>query len=117
MAMHGKAKMAKKKMRGGGMSMMAKKKMMRGGGMSAKKKMMGGGMAKMAKKKMMRGGAALGKKKILNANKGADVKAALATSSKSAFIASALKRNPSLSRPEIVAIFNAVKGMIPKKDK
>jgi len=118
MAMHGKAKMAKKKMRGGGMSMMAKKKkMMRGGGMSAKKKMMGGGMAKMAKKKMMRGGAAMGKKKILNANQGADVKAALDTSSKSAFIASALKRNPSLSRPEIVAIFNAVKGMTPKKDK
>ncbi len=116
MAMHGKAKMAKKKMRGGGMSMMAKKKM-RGGGMSAKKKMMGGGMAKMAKKKMMRGGAAMGKKKVLNANQGADVKAALDTSSKSAFIASALKRNPSLSRPEIVAIFNAVKGMTPKKDK
>ena len=38
MAMHGKAKMAKKKMRGGGMTRM------RGGGMS-KKKMMGGGMA------------------------------------------------------------------------
>ena len=113
----GKAKMAKKKMRGGGMSMMAKKKMMRGGGMSAKKKMMGGGMAKMAKKKMMRGGAAMGKKKVLNANKGADVKAALDTSSKSAFIASALKRNPSLTRPEIVAIFNAVKGMKPAKDK
>ncbi len=37
MAMHGKAKMAKKKMRGGGMSMMAKKKMMRGG-MAKKKK-------------------------------------------------------------------------------
>ena len=110
----GKAKMAKKKMRGGGMSMMAKKKMMRGGGMSAKKKMMGGGMAKMAKKKMMRGGAAMGKKKVLNANKGADVKAALDTSSKSAFIASALKRNPNLSRPEIIAIFNAVKGMKPK---
>ncbi len=36
MAMHGKAKMAKKKMRGGGMM---------------KKKMMGGGMAKMTKKK------------------------------------------------------------------
>ena len=113
MAMHGKAKMAKKKMRGGGMSMMAKKKM-RGGGMSAKKKMMGGGMAKMAKKKMMRGGAAMGKKKVLNANKGADVRPALDTSSKSAFIASALKRNPSLTRPEIVAIFNAVKGMKPK---
>ena len=45
MAIHGKAKMAKKKMRGGGMSMMAKKKMMRGG-MSAKKKMMGGGRTK-----------------------------------------------------------------------
>ena len=113
MAMHGKAKMAKKKMRGGGMSMMAKKKM-RGGGMSAKKKMMGGGMAKMAKKKMMRGGAAMGKKKVLNANKGTDVRPALDTSSKSAFIASALKRNPSLTRPEIVAIFNAVKGMKPK---
>ena len=110
MAMHGKAKMAKKKMRGGGMSMMAKKKMMRGGGMSAKKKMMGGGMAKMAKKKMMRGGG----KVVMKANQGADVKAALDTSSKSAFIASALKRNPSLSRPEIVAIFNAVKGMKPK---
>ena len=106
---------AKKKMMGGGMAKMAKKKKMRGGGMSAKKKMMGGGMAKMAKKKMMRGGgAAMGKKKILNANQGADVKAALDTSSKSAFIASALKRNPSLSRPEIVAIFNAVKGMKPK---
>ena len=36
MAMHGKAKMAKKKMRGGGMM---------------KKKMMGGGMAKMGRKK------------------------------------------------------------------
>ena len=46
MAMHGKAKMAKKKMRGGGMM----KKKMRGGGM-AKKKMMGGGMAKMGRKK------------------------------------------------------------------
>ena len=57
MAMHGKAKMAKKKMRGGGMSM----KKMRSGGM-AKKKMMGGGMAKMAKKKMMRGGMAKKKK-------------------------------------------------------
>lgn len=95
----GKAKMAKKKMRGGGMS--------------AKKKMMGGGMAKMAKKKMMRGGG----KVVMKANKGADVKAALDTSSKSAFIASALKRNPSLTRPEIITIFNAVKGMIPKKDK
>ena len=53
MAMHGKAKMAKKKMRGVGMT-----NRMRGGGM-AKKKMMGGGMAKMAKrKKMMRGGMA-----------------------------------------------------------
>ena len=53
MAMHGKAKMAKKKMRGGGMT-----KRMRGGGMM-KKKMMGGGMAKMSKKKkMMRGGMA-----------------------------------------------------------
>ena len=46
MAMHGKAKMAKKKMRGGGMM----KKKMRGGGMM-KKKMMGGGMAKMGRKK------------------------------------------------------------------
>ena len=44
--MHGKAKMAKKKMRGGGMM----KKKMRGGGMM-KKKMMGGGMAKMGRKK------------------------------------------------------------------
>jgi len=44
----GKAKMAKKKMRGGGM---------------AKRKMMGGGMAKMSKKKkMMRGGMAKKKK-------------------------------------------------------
>ena len=54
-----------KKMRGGGMAMgkakMAKKKM-RGGGMM-KKKMMGGGMAKMSKKKkMMRGGMAKKKK-------------------------------------------------------
>ena len=56
MAMHGKAKMAKKKMRGGGMTKM------RGGGMS-KKKMMVCGMAKMAKKKkMMRGGMAKKKK-------------------------------------------------------
>ena len=47
---------AKKKMRGGGMAKMAKKKMMRGG--VAAKKMRGGGMAKMAKKKMMRGGMA-----------------------------------------------------------
>ena len=109
----GKAKMAKKKMRGGGMSMMAKKKMMRGGGMSAKKKMMGGGMAKMAKKKMMRGGG----KVVLKANKGTDVRPALDTSSKSAFIASALKRNPSLTRPEVITLYNAVKGMIPKKDK
>ena len=46
MAMHGKAKMAKKKMRGGGMM----KKKMRGGGMM-KKIMMGGGMAKMGRKK------------------------------------------------------------------
>tara|TARA_R100000234_G_C4837136_1_gene109431 strand:+ start:62 stop:451 length:390 start_codon:yes stop_codon:yes gene_type:complete len=64
----GMAKMAKKKMRGGGMmkrkmagggmAKMAKKKKMRGGGMM-KKKMMGGGMAKMSKKKkMMRGGMA-----------------------------------------------------------
>jgi hypothetical protein len=52
----GMAKMAKKKMRGGGMTKM------RGGGMP-KKKMMGGGMAKMAKKKkMMRGGMAKKKK-------------------------------------------------------
>ena len=38
--MHGKAKMAKKKMRGGGMAKMAKKKkkMMRGGGMMKNKK-------------------------------------------------------------------------------
>jgi hypothetical protein len=43
--MAGKTKMAKKKMRGGGMAK-TKAKMMRGGG-----------MAKMAKKKMMRGGA------------------------------------------------------------
>ena len=48
---------AKKKMRGGGMAKMAKKKMMRGGSVQAKK-MRGGGMAKMAKKKMMRGGVA-----------------------------------------------------------
>jgi hypothetical protein len=50
--MAGKAKAAKKMMRGG----VAKKKMMRGGGMAkmAQKKMMRGGMAK---KKMMRGGA------------------------------------------------------------
>ena len=54
MAMHGKAKMAKKKrggmakkMRGGGMA-----KKMRGGGMM---KMMSGGMAKTARKRM-RGG-------------------------------------------------------------
>ena len=48
----------KKKMRGGGMAKMAKKKMMRGGSVQAKK-MRGGGMAKMAsKKKMMRGGMA-----------------------------------------------------------
>ena len=85
----GKAKMAKKKMRGGGMSMMAKKK------------------------KMMRGGG----KVVMKANKGADVRASLDTSSKSAFIASALKRNPSLSRPEIIAIYNAVKGMTPAKGK
>ena len=45
----GKAKMAKKKMRGGGM---AKKKMMRGG--MAKKKMMGGGMYGQKRKKMMK---------------------------------------------------------------
>ena len=42
----GKAKMAKKKMRGGGMT----------------RRMAGGGMAKMAKKKMMRGGMAKKKK-------------------------------------------------------
>ena len=53
-----KGGVAKKKMAGGGMAKMAKKKKMRGGGM-AKRKMMGGGMAKMAKKKkMMRGGMA-----------------------------------------------------------
>ena len=51
-----KGGVAKKKMRGGGMAKMAKKKM-RGGGVAAKK-MRGGGMAKMAKKKMMRGGMA-----------------------------------------------------------
>ena len=45
-AMAGKAKAAKKMMRGG----------------VAKKKMRGGGMAKMAKKKMMRGGAMKKKK-------------------------------------------------------
>ena len=59
--MAGKAKMAKKKMRGGGMA----KRRMAGGGMAkmAKKKMMGGGMAKMSKKKkMMRGGMAKKKK-------------------------------------------------------
>ena len=43
-------------MRGGGMAKMAKKKM-RGGGVMPKR-MRGGGMAKMAKKKMMRGGIA-----------------------------------------------------------
>jgi len=43
-------------MRGGGMAKMASKKM-RGGGVAAKK-MRGGGMAKMASKKMMRGGMA-----------------------------------------------------------
>ena len=74
------------------------------------------GKTKVAKK-MMRGGAAMGKKKILNANQGADVKAALDTSSKAAFIASALKRNPSLSKPEIISIYNAVKGMTPAKGK
>ena len=53
---------AKKKMRGGGMAKMAKKKMMRGGSVQAKK-MRRGGMAKMAsKKKMMRGGMAKKKK-------------------------------------------------------
>ena len=46
-----------KKMRGGGMAKMAKKKMMRGGSVQPKR-MRGGGMAKMAKKKMMRGGVA-----------------------------------------------------------
>ena len=55
--MKGGTMVAKKKMRGGGMAKMAKKKMMRGGGVAAKK-MRGGGMAKMAKKKMMRGGMA-----------------------------------------------------------
>ena len=109
----GKAKMAKKKkmMRGG---MSAKKKMM-GGGMAkmAKKKMMGGGMAKMAKKKMMRGGG----KVVMKAAAGSDVRASLDTSSKSAFIASALKRNPSLTKPEIISIYNAVKGMTPAKGK
>ncbi len=48
---------AKKKMLGGGLAKMASKKM-RGGGVAAKK-MRGGGMAKMAKKaptRMMRGG-------------------------------------------------------------
>jgi hypothetical protein len=54
--MKGGTMVAKKKMRGGGMAKMAKKKMMRGG--VAAKKMRGGGMAKMAKKKMMRGGMA-----------------------------------------------------------
>ena len=59
---HKKGGMVTKKMKGGGMAKMAKKKkMMRGGGM-AKKKMKGGGMAKMAKKKMMRGGMAKKKK-------------------------------------------------------
>ena len=52
-----KTMVAKKKMRGGGMAKMAKKKMMRGGSVQAKK-MRGGGMPKMAKKKMMRGGVA-----------------------------------------------------------
>ena len=53
MPMHCKAKMAKKKMRCGGMTKM------RGGGKS-KKKMMGGGMMK---KKMMRGGGMAKKKR------------------------------------------------------
>ena len=57
---HRKGGMVKKKMKGGGMAKMAKKKM-RGGGMGMKK-MRGGGMAKMAKKKMMRGGVAKKKK-------------------------------------------------------
>lgn len=58
---HRKGGMVKKKMKGGGMAKMAKKKM-RGGGMGMKK-MRGGGMAKMAKKKkMMRGGMAKKKK-------------------------------------------------------
>jgi len=60
----GKAKMAKKKMRGGGMA----KRRMAGGGMAKmakKKKMMGGGMAKMSKRKKMMGGgmAKMAKKK------------------------------------------------------
>jgi len=42
---HRKGGVVKKKMRGGGMAKMAKKKMMRGG-VAAKKKMMRGGMAK-----------------------------------------------------------------------
>ena len=96
-----------------GKAKMAKKKKMMRGGMAAKKKMMGGGMAKMAKKKMMRGGG----KVVMKAASGADTKASLDTSSKSAFIASALKRNPSLTRPEIISIYNAVKGMTPAKSK
>ena len=96
-----------------GKAKMAKKKKMMRGGMSAKKKMMGGGMAKMAKKKMMRGGG----KVVMKAAAGSDVRASLDTSSKAAFIASALKRNPSLSKPEIISIYNAVKGMTPAKGK
>ena len=32
-------------------------------------------------------------------------------------MASALKRNPSLTKPEIISIYNAVKGMTPAKGK
>ena len=96
-----------------GKAKMAKKKKMMRGGMTAKKKMMGGGMAKMAKKKMMRGGG----KVVMKAAAGSDVRVSLDTSSKSAFITSALKRNPSLTRPEIISIYNAVKGMTPAKGK
>ena len=79
--------------------------------MAKKKKMMRGGMT--AKKKMMRGGG----KVVMKAASGADVRVSLDTSSKSAFITSALKRNPSLTRPEIISIYNAVKGMTPAKGK
>jgi len=79
--------------------------------MAKKKKMMRGGMS--AKKKMMRGGG----KVVMKAAAGSDVRASLDTSSKSAFIASALKRNPSLTKPEIISIYNAVKGMTPAKGK
>ena len=57
MAMHGKAKMAKKKMRGGGMT-----KRMRGGGMMKKKGMAKGGVAMKKKKGMAKGGATMKKK-------------------------------------------------------